>query len=54
MWQNIQNEFNLNFAAKVVSNEKSNDDADAIRAKDLYSKLYGDSKIVEKIDSIYN
>jgi MarR family transcriptional regulator, transcriptional regulator for hemolysin len=52
MWQNIQNEFNLNFAAKVGSNEKSSDDADAIRTKDLYSKIYGDIKIVEKIDSI--
>jgi MarR family transcriptional regulator, transcriptional regulator for hemolysin len=52
MWQNIQNEFNLNFAAKVGSNEKSNEDADAIRTKDLYSKIYGAIKIVEKIDSI--
>ena len=39
MWQNIQNEFNLNFAAKIVPKEKSNDDADVIRTKDLYSKL---------------
>lgn len=52
MWQNIQNEFNLNFPAKVVSNEKSNDDDDVIKTKDLYSKIYGDLKIVEKIDSI--
>jgi MarR family transcriptional regulator for hemolysin len=54
MWQNIQNEFNLNFTTKLVSNEKSNDDADAIRTNDLYSKLYSGIKIVEKIDSIYN
>jgi hypothetical protein len=52
MWQNIQNEFNLNFAVKVVSDEKRNDDGDAIRTKDHYSNINDDIKIVEKIDSI--
>ena len=51
MWQNIQND-NLNFAAEVVSNEKRKVDDDAIRTKNHYSKIDGDVKIVEKVDSI--
>ena len=52
MWQNIQNEFNLNFAAQVVTSKKRNDDDDANGTKDHYSKVNDDIKIIEKIDSI--
>jgi len=52
MWQNIHNEFNLNFAAQVVSSEKRNDGDDTIGTENQYSKVNGDIKIVEKIDSI--
>ena len=49
MWQNIQNEYNLNFAAKVVSNEKSNDDADAIRTKIFVVSYMATSKLLKRL-----
>jgi MarR family transcriptional regulator for hemolysin len=52
IWQNIQNEFNLNFVTQIVSNENRNDDEDAMGTKDNYSKINDDIKIVEKIDSV--